>query len=965
MSNEHQSQTSIQLANDEPRLINLRFALRNLLARTALADIYWANDLHRATLDSPEKNVLVVLVTPTLVAQQGFAQAWQQILKRPAPPSAAYPDVISYGENDGEYWLVLTNIDGELLSEHIKTLGENGLPLDSALDTLEKINHVLSGIQAGPFGYLEPGAIQKTSNGYIILNAPLVKVQQQLNASSRTTNNKFALHSGYISPSVAVGDAPVTEDDTFSSAALLYALSTGEAPYGERSTLSAVAKESTPVQPGKLSKKSWEVLSSSLAFRRKPREENPDKLLTALRKTNKRKVAFPIAIAASLGLLTFAIYHLTSKVGEFINVPETAQQQAEAIAPEPQVIQTIEPAPVTQPVAKIEPVETIAAEPEVKMQEVAQTEADIQPEKEITPEKTTVASVETEKSDAAAIAKIELVDEPALVEPEKSAPEKVETTTTATNTTEATDNPAEIKAEQVSSLLKQAETAISNNQIKDANNAPGALSLLRQAKELDADNPQTKALISQVLDTTFSNAEQQISSKSFGKAQTNLNEGDKIIREFMVTEQLQRLVRLESKLAVIQQEDDQVKELLIQAKEAISAGNLSKDDSESDYALLHLNDLMLKQPKNPDGLDLLKKVTQLRQQTARDAIQRGELEQAGTYLGESERLIRKYRLSDLQSSQEALNATYANASAQPEPVQEAQRSPEVEIIELQPAQTAPQRSRQNSRATATVNNQRQQPTAAVEQFTEQDNQLPVEKLPVNPISVQNVETVIIEEIAPVEGVLTNDSIPELNATTEASPIWETGVLDSNQNSQQAQQQRARQQQAQQQRARQQQAQQQQAQQQAQQQQARQQQARQQQAQQQARQQQAQPQPIIRYEPQQIPQNTQPIVDNNNGQEIYTYQPTDQQLEPVAQPVFNDFNTPANTIEQPAPAPVIAQQQPQYQPVQQQHIQPQPVQQTQYQPQQQPAQIPQMEPLDMIPELEEIPLSDIEGILSTN
>ncbi|PID34030.1 MAG: hypothetical protein CR976_02430, partial [Thiotrichales bacterium] len=89
MSNEHHSPIPAYPADKELRLTDLRFALRDLLARTALADIYRANDRHNATESSPGKNVLILLVNPVLVRQQGFANAWQQILSRPAPPSAA------------------------------------------------------------------------------------------------------------------------------------------------------------------------------------------------------------------------------------------------------------------------------------------------------------------------------------------------------------------------------------------------------------------------------------------------------------------------------------------------------------------------------------------------------------------------------------------------------------------------------------------------------------------------------------------------------------------------------------------------------------------------------------------------------------------------------------------------------------------------------------------------------------
>lgn len=910
MSNEHHSPAPPHPANKEPRLIDLRFALRNILAKTALADVYWANDLHSTTTpDNPEKNLLVLLVTPALTHQQGFANAWQQILNRPAPPSAAYPAIIAHGDNNGEYWLALNHASGELLSERISDLDGRGLSMDSALDTLENINHVLSGIQAGPFGYLEPGAIQKTSSGYIILNAPLVKVQQQLTASSRNTANKFALHSGYISPSVAVGDAPVTEDDTFSSAALLYALLAGEAPYGERSTLTSVTHEYKPAPLKKLSKGSWEVLSSALAFQRKPRAENPDKLITALRKANKRSLLFPITIAASLGIMAFAVYHLTSKVGEIFQTPDTMQQQAQDVTQEPSA--PLQPEAPTQQSADAAPAETIT--PEVKTTEpteVVESETPAIMEEEVTTtadtsetntsDETTTDTAEAEQNkseteDTTEAEAIVLVDEPEIADPADTTA-TVETTPVAQQTETAEDQ-AKAKQEQISDLLQKAEAAIKNKQIGDDNAAPGALAFLRQVNELDKENPEAVQLINKVLDNIFNQAEQQISGNDFGKAQTNLSNGDKIIREFMVSGQLQRLVQLESKLAATQQEDVQVAELLVKAREAIQSGNLTTDDSDDDHALLHLTNLLFKQPDNPQALTLLKEIVKLRQQTAQAAIAEGELEQAGTYLGESERLIRQYQFTDLENGQQELNTAYANMIAQPAPVAEIQRSSEVEVIELQP-QVPLQQGVTESADTSII--ETEQPSVpAFDAFTQQASELPVETLPVNPIRIQETETVIVDEVAPVEEVLT-EVIPELEATPAVMPIWESDDLGNI--------------------------------------------------------------PAVSTPPQQAPQpqatQQRPANNNNNnnGQEIYTYQSEDAQLQAIDQQIFNDFNASPNPVG--SQVPVV--QQPQFQ---------QPQLQVQSPPQPQPAQqIPEMQPLGVVPELEldlgleEIPLSDIEEIL---
>lgn len=925
----------------EPRLIELRFALRRCIAKTALADIFWANDLHNTTPESPEKNALLLLVSPTFAQQDGFTKAWQHALSRPAPPSKVYPEILAYGEEKGQYWLALNNINGELLSERINELDERGLPLDSALYTLENISHALSSVQAGPFGHLEPGAIQQTGEGYVILNAPLVRVLQQLPDAGRATTNKLALHSAYISPSVAVGDTPVTEDDTFSAAALLYALLAGEPPFGEQSSLTAVTHDYRPAHLKKLNKKTWEELSSALAFQRKPRAENPDKLLTALRRTNKRKILLPAAALASLGLIGFGVYHLTSKVGDLIQTP-TAQQQANAPAPVviPAPVQNTAPAPVTAPVARTaeanpettapntQPTET---RPETPVAEAnPESEADRQTEQQAaaSPEPETVRQTEQQNTETTETEPettvIELVDEPQIAEPvtEQTAANNTDDAATEPETTaENAAATAEVqKTQQLAALLEQAEVAA-----KDNNTTPEALALLRQINELDEDNAQTKTLLNQMLENTLNRAETDIENNDFDQAQTRLADSDKIIREFMVSGQLQRLVRLESKLAVSRQEQTQVDELLTKARSALQAGNLSKDDAEDDYALLHLNNLMFKQPDNPQGLELLQDVAQRRQQAARLALEEGELEQAGTYLSESQRLIRRYRLTALESGQQTLDAAYANATLQIAPVADIQSSPEVTEIEvLDPVTTL------------------------------EAEQLPTETPAVNPISIQEIplpgtEPTItnnqngIDTAAPEPVVnVSPETIPQINAAP-AVPIWESDTLGQARNqpvqnntvvrpAQQPQQIPT-------------------------------------------------PQPVVTYQPPvPAPANTvnqQPRQPVQQTDGVYTYQPDSQLVEPVNPQVINQFTATARPVGA-APALNLPEVSPGFQPqpqvrVQQPQQRPQDIRQPQIRPQPQALQppqqlpqgvsnIPEMVPVEMIPELEEIPLSDIEEIL---
>ncbi|MCB1639586.1 MAG: hypothetical protein KDI15_12150, partial [Thiothrix sp.] len=90
---------------DEPHLIDLRFSLRRLITPTALADIYWASDLHQGGENGQEHPVILLLVKPELARLPGFNPAWTEVLRRPSPEVEGYPALLAYGIDDSGYWL--------------------------------------------------------------------------------------------------------------------------------------------------------------------------------------------------------------------------------------------------------------------------------------------------------------------------------------------------------------------------------------------------------------------------------------------------------------------------------------------------------------------------------------------------------------------------------------------------------------------------------------------------------------------------------------------------------------------------------------------------------------------------------------------------------------------------------------------------------------------------------------------
>ncbi len=715
-SNHHAGEAA---AAQEPERIGLRFSLQQLMAKTALADIYQATDL-RTTADVPPQPALLLLVNPTVSKLEGFSTAWQQILDRPAPAAAAYPDVIAYGEHNSHYWLALSNVSGTLLSQRISELDAGGIPLKTALETLNTIHQTLDSIQAGAYGYIEPGVLHYTDRGhYRVLNAPLVKVMQLLTSVRTGTINQLALHSAYLSPSVSVGDVPVTEDDTFSAASLLYILLCGQPPFGEQSTLTAVAHGDRPLPLKKLKKDQWEAIEQALTYQRSARPENPEKFLALLKPSSRTKLLFPLAVLAAMGVIVFAGQHLVNRLTTYLpangpnsvqsgdnhallsNQPDTAALPSTTPADQASStrVQNPSPTPATATASSEIPARTTASSQSSAKTAKANQQ---QPDVSLTNDSTTplaanqaanTATVSSVEALAPAVA-TEAVSSPAAADstptdsnaPANNADEgsataaqpssdPTETTlsnaapdnTAATTNSDSTDSSSAERAAQqqaINQLLNQATATFNAGQLEDSDSGnPGTISLLRELAAQDADNPAINTLMAKVVEKKYQQAEQRLSAKKFAEAETLVQDSDRLIREFMLTNRLQRQVRMESKVNLLREEQAQVNDLLRDARTAIGLGLLSQNDGQ-DHALSYLRRVLFKQPANQAAVTLLAEITATRQQTAAQALNNGQLEQARTYLRESGQLIEKYKLTDLSTDQQTIETQYAALTGQ-------------------------------------------------------------------------------------------------------------------------------------------------------------------------------------------------------------------------------------------------------------------------------------------------------------
>lgn len=658
-------------------LIENRFALRRKIASTALADIYWADDLYTPTQGEKDHLMLLILATPSIISLPGFAKAWSAVMSRPAPPAAAYPTITDWGNAETHYWFSCPQTQGSLLSEYLHELDKHKLTPDQALQMTAAISHALNNVQAGAFGYFEPGATLHLEASYVLLNAPLVKVMHLLLRQQTGVRAPLALHSPWLSPSVAIGDLPVTEDDSFSLASLYQMLVGQQLPYGQESTLTALAHGTSATIYPKFKTETRELLSQALSLQRNQRPENPEALIKGLGRKNHRKLLLPLAVLAAVGVVVYASYHLVSKFNGLLNEPTTTTQTAtsanpatpEAPKPPAQVNKTDQVTPATDTLSLVN--ETTLPTPEPLTTSASSTVTPNTDEVTVPPTAPQAITQAELATATPATTSTTATNTPSATEtnPETTAatnPEASSTTTVAQQTPVAETNPSN-GATDVTPLILKATAAFNTNQ--NTGNTE-TLNLLRQVWSIDRQNPNARALLNQVIAQQQQQTESHLNLTRLTEAKQSLAQTDDLIREFNLTDRIEEQVRLENQIEIHEREAKEAAELIQQAQAALKRGNLSKEDG-ADNASAHLNKLMFMLPNHPKGRELLNELVQMRQTQIKRDLERNRLTRAGSALEETSRLIRKYRLTSQTKAQNSLEQDYRQA------------------IEVQQAQTAP------------------------------------------------------------------------------------------------------------------------------------------------------------------------------------------------------------------------------------------------------------------------------------
>ena len=404
-----------------------QYILESVIAETALATFFRARDQMTLEADGSESELILASVSDNLVKYPAFESTLQRVLEEFDRPNSPLDIAGAYRDESG-CWLIYNENGGKVVSDLLPPeAADQCLPVNQVRSILFNIFRAAKSFMSrGGYGFLEPGAILCEGNTYKLLNAPLAVVFRVLTGVSSAGKDEWLFDSPYISPEVARGMLPSSQDDTFSLAVIAYQLLSNKLPYTAASMAETVTTRQPLIPLTQLGANGWKVLGQGLSLQRARRQASPYTLLQGFAgnvagmddlaekpAAGKSSVLGKAAVMAGLGILiSYASYHVYQGTTgsneqriaqtESYDAESTAVDEAklkETLALLPQLHEAL-PSPVP-PIAELaatvspEPVKVDVVEESVSFPEEDKTVADVQKESERLIENAILAEAET------------------------------------------------------------------------------------------------------------------------------------------------------------------------------------------------------------------------------------------------------------------------------------------------------------------------------------------------------------------------------------------------------------------------------------------------------------------------------------------------------------------------------------------------------------------------------------------
>lgn len=267
-------------------LLGERFLLQEVVADATIGAVYKASD--RALADEPldESRVAVRVLAPELAAQESELRALQREVARIR--CLAHPHIARFidFDHDGEhYYLAVEWLDGRTLARILDSAEARHIDRVYAFRIVRQLGEALDyahrcGIVHGG---IDPAKVMIMPNGDArLFDFGLASFRQRLLESRAASGGPVVGAMAYSSLQVLGGATPVTSDDIFSLACLLYRLVTGYRVFGPRNAADASQAQMAPQRPQGFTDLQWIAMSQALSYSRESRYECVSDFVAAL-----------------------------------------------------------------------------------------------------------------------------------------------------------------------------------------------------------------------------------------------------------------------------------------------------------------------------------------------------------------------------------------------------------------------------------------------------------------------------------------------------------------------------------------------------------------------------------------------------------------------------------------------------------------------------------------------------------
>jgi serine/threonine protein kinase len=262
-----------------------RFQLEERVAGGRMGEVFRALDLLKKEAGDADPAVAIKVLSPDLRDRpEALHLLKQEALKA---QKLAHPSIVNVFDLDragDHFFITMEWLRGESLASRLDRSQPDAMAWPEVEEILAGVTSGLSYAhrQGMVHGDIKPGNIYICNNGQVkLLDFGLARVTE--NGRHKELENPYAMTRTYASCEMLEGQQPTATDDIYALACVVYRMVAGFRPHGNRTALEAERDRATPKRPSGLNSRQWQTLKSGLAYRRKNRPPDVERLFDGMR----------------------------------------------------------------------------------------------------------------------------------------------------------------------------------------------------------------------------------------------------------------------------------------------------------------------------------------------------------------------------------------------------------------------------------------------------------------------------------------------------------------------------------------------------------------------------------------------------------------------------------------------------------------------------------------------------------